>query len=90
MLAEKWKLPKLFSIKGRKAKVSDPHNLTSIITIGKISKRNNAKKRSDTDLEGSFERLEDRSLQGSTVNLNTMSSKSGTLHSQSRDTKTAY
>ncbi|KAJ3492437.1 hypothetical protein NLG97_g5395 [Lecanicillium saksenae] len=88
MLAERWKLPQLFNFKFRKAKISDPpHNLTSIITIGKISNRKNgAKKRSDTDLDGCFERLEDRSLQGSTVNLNTVSSKSATLHSQSKDT----
>ncbi|KAJ6787530.1 hypothetical protein PWT90_02785 [Aphanocladium album] len=87
MLAERWKLPQLLNFKFRKAKVSDqPHNLKSIITIGKISNRKNGgKKRSDTDLEGSFERLEDRSLQGSTVNLNTLSSKSATLHSQSKN-----
>lgn len=86
MLAEKWNMPKFF--KGRKAKVSDPHNLTSIMTIGKISNRNrNGKKRSDTDLEGSFERLEDRSFQGSTINLNTLSSGTATVQSQSRSIK---
>ncbi|XWW98701.1 hypothetical protein V2A60_006703 [Cordyceps javanica] len=75
MLVERWKLSRIFNLKDRKAKYSDPGNdLTSVLTIGKIPNRNRTcvKKLQECDLESSFERLEDHSLQGSTVNLNTV------------------
>ena len=45
-------------------------NLPTVITIGRMPKRNGrGPKRPDVDLDGSFERLEDGSVQGSTENL---------------------
>ena len=53
------------------AKTSDEHkNSNTLITIGKMSILNGGGlKRPDDDLNGSFERLEDDSLQGSTNDL---------------------
>ncbi|KAJ4126945.1 hypothetical protein NW754_002215 [Fusarium falciforme] len=46
-------------------------NFNTLITIGKISNRGGASRKwtQEDDLDGSFERLEDASLQGSTDNL---------------------
>jgi hypothetical protein len=57
--------------KRKPAKSSDePKNFNTLITIGKISNRSGGRqKQADYDLEGSFVRLEDGSLHGSTDDL---------------------
>lgn len=55
-------MPRLLRFNFRKAKISDPTNLTSILTVGRVSDRfrgGQKQKRTETDFDGSFERLED-------------------------------
>ena len=69
------------------AKTTDEgNNFVTLVTIGRISNRNGAgPKRPDTDLDGSFERLEDVSFQGSTDELyvNTRGTRGGQAQSVS-------
>ena len=56
--------------RGSAKTIDERDNSVTLVTIGRISNRNGGgPKRPDTDLDGSFERLEDTSFQGSTDEL---------------------